>query len=157
MLTLNGYRIDKPADAEALRKELTVKPMVPKVFVSNPNAVPRYRVYKETADALYLPKHYGIAKYGPPTGTTREVPSTHESQCRYSSWSMTFALTMDSSRRLSSARFAASDSAKGLPENRGCTAETNATCCPSGDHTPCVAPVATRVTGRASPPANARV
>lgn len=83
MLTLNGYRIDKPADAEALRKELTVKPMVPKVFVSNPNAVPRYRVYKETADALYLPKHYGIAKFGAPAATTRDVAPTHASHWQF--------------------------------------------------------------------------
>ena len=83
MLTLNGYRIDTPKDAESLRKELTVKPMVPKVFVSNPNAVPRYRVYKETADALYLPKHYGIAKFGPPKDTTRDVPPTHESHWQF--------------------------------------------------------------------------
>ena len=79
MLTLNGYRIDIPAEADALRKELTVKPMIPSVFVSNPNAVPRYRVYKETADALYLPKHYGISKYGPPAGTTRDVSPTPDS------------------------------------------------------------------------------
>ncbi len=83
MLTLNGYRIDTPKDAESLRKELTVKPMVPKVFVSNPNAVPRYRVYKETADALYLPKHYGIAKFGPPKDTTRDVQPTHESHWQF--------------------------------------------------------------------------
>ena len=83
MLTLNGYRLPVPADAEALRKELTVKPMVPKVFVSNPNAVPRYRVYKETADALYLPKHFGIQRYGPPPETTRDVPQTHESHWQF--------------------------------------------------------------------------
>ena len=65
MLTLNGYKVSKATvPVETLRKTLTVKPNVPKVFVSNPNAVPRYRVYKEVEDALYLPKHYGIAEYG---------------------------------------------------------------------------------------------
>jgi hypothetical protein len=67
MLTLNGYKVSKATvPVETLRKTLTVKPNVPKVFVSNPNAVPRYRVYKEVEDALYLPKHYGIAEYGVP-------------------------------------------------------------------------------------------
>jgi superfamily II DNA or RNA helicase len=83
MLTLNGYRIPKSQGTEDLRKELTVKPMIPKVFVSNPNAVPRYRVYKETADALYLPKHYGIAKFGPPAETTRDVPPTHDAHWQF--------------------------------------------------------------------------
>jgi superfamily II DNA or RNA helicase len=55
---------------------LTVKPQVPKVFVSNPNSVPRYKVYGEASDCLYLPKHFGITKYGPPTSTTRDVPQT---------------------------------------------------------------------------------
>lgn len=61
---------------EALKKTLTVKPYVPKVFVSNPNSVPRYKVYKETADALYLPKHYGIENLGPYTESTRDVAQT---------------------------------------------------------------------------------
>jgi superfamily II DNA or RNA helicase len=78
MLTLNGYRLSKSTNPplEELRKTLTVKPQVPKVFVSNPNSVPRYKVYGEASDCLYLPKHFGISKYGPPTSTTRDVPQT---------------------------------------------------------------------------------
>jgi superfamily II DNA or RNA helicase len=78
MLTLNGYRLSKSTNPplEELRKTLTVKPMVPKVFVSNPNSVPRYKVYGEASDCLYLPKHFGMSKYGPPTSTTRDVPQT---------------------------------------------------------------------------------
>lgn len=78
MLTLNGYRLSKSTNPplDELRKTLTVKPMVPKVFVSNPNAVPRYKVYGEAPDCLYLPKHFGISKYGPPSSTTRDVPET---------------------------------------------------------------------------------
>jgi superfamily II DNA or RNA helicase len=78
MLTLNGYKLLKSTTPplEELRKTLTVKPMVPKVFVSNPNSVPRYKVYGEASDCLYLPKHFGISKYGPPTSTTRDVPQT---------------------------------------------------------------------------------
>jgi superfamily II DNA or RNA helicase len=78
MLTLNGYRLSKSTNPplDELRKTLTVKPQVPKVFVSNPNSVPRYKVYGEALDCLYLPKHFGISKFGPPTSTTRDVPQT---------------------------------------------------------------------------------
>lgn len=79
MLTLNGYKVAKAAvPVEQLRKTLTVKPNVPKVFVSNPNAVPRYKVFKEVEDSLYLPKHFGIQTYGEPKETTREVAQTHD-------------------------------------------------------------------------------
>lgn len=79
MLTLNGYKVPKATvPVEQLRKTLTVKPNVPKVFVSNPNAVPRYKVYKEVEDALYLPKHFGISQFGVPTSTTRDVETTEE-------------------------------------------------------------------------------
>ena len=77
MLTLNGYKVAKATvPVELLRKTLTVKPNVPKVFVSNPNSVPRYRVYKEVDDALYLPKHFGISQYGVPSQSTRDVEPT---------------------------------------------------------------------------------
>jgi superfamily II DNA or RNA helicase len=77
MLTLNGYRVLKAnVDAEPLRKTLTVKPFVPSVFVANKNSIPRYKVYKEVDDALYLPKHFGIETFGPPTETTRDVAET---------------------------------------------------------------------------------
>lgn len=80
MLTLNGYKVSKATvPVELLRKTLTVKPNVPKVFVSNPNSVPRYRVYKEVDDALYLPKHFGISQYGPPRESTRNVDPTEAS------------------------------------------------------------------------------
>lgn len=80
MLTLNGYRLSKSINPplDELRKTLTVKPMVPKVFVSNPNAVPRYKVYGEAPDCLYLPKHFGITQFGMYTSTTRDVPETPE-------------------------------------------------------------------------------
>ena len=79
MLTLNGYKVAKAdVPVDQLRKTLTVKPNVPKVFVSNPNSVPRYRVFKEVEDSLYLPKHFGVQTYGPPKETTREVEPTHD-------------------------------------------------------------------------------
>lgn len=78
MLTLNGYKLLKTTNPplDELRKTLTVKPMVPKVFVSNPNAVPRYKVYGEASDCLYLPKHFGITKFGMYSSSTRDVPET---------------------------------------------------------------------------------
>jgi superfamily II DNA or RNA helicase len=82
MLTLNGYKVlktDANVHAEQLRKTLTVKPYIPSVFVANKNAVPRYKVYREVEDALYLPKHFGIESFGPPRDTTRDVPQTDAS------------------------------------------------------------------------------
>lgn len=80
MLTLNGYKVEKAnVSVEELRKTLTVKPYIPKVFMPNPNAIPRYKVYKEVEDAMYLPKHYGIDNYGPVVTSTRDVAQTHES------------------------------------------------------------------------------
>jgi len=77
MLTLNGYRVQKnKVSVEELKKVLTVKPYVPKVFVPNASSVPRYKVYMETADWLYVPKHYGIEHYGAPPETTRDVATT---------------------------------------------------------------------------------
>ncbi len=80
MLTLNGYKIAKAnVHAEELRKTLTVKPFIPSVFVPNKNAIPRYKVYRETEDSLYLPKHFGIERFGTPGSTTRDVPQTDSS------------------------------------------------------------------------------
>jgi len=78
MLSLNGYRLlkkDLEQSADDLRKTLTVKPYIPKVFV-NPRAVPKYSVFKEVSDAFYLPKHFGIETFGEPKETTRDVAET---------------------------------------------------------------------------------
>ena len=84
MLTLNGYKVAKrDVDVETLRKTLTVKPYVPKVFMPNQNAVPRYKVFKESEEALYLPKHFGIENYGPYKSTTRSVPQTHDTHWQF--------------------------------------------------------------------------
>jgi superfamily II DNA or RNA helicase len=79
MLTLNGYKVlktDINVPVEALRKTLTVRPQVPSVFVPNKSMIPKYKVYQETDDALYLPKQYGIECFGPPKETTRNVSET---------------------------------------------------------------------------------
>jgi superfamily II DNA or RNA helicase len=65
MLTRNGYKLPKNQDTENLRKLLTVKPYVPPVFV-RPQYVKPYRVYHETESFIYLPKQFGIARYGLP-------------------------------------------------------------------------------------------
>jgi superfamily II DNA or RNA helicase len=71
MLTINGYRITKSANDPSIKKALTVKPF----SLINPHAVPRYPVYHEDKQNLYLPKHYGIDKFGE-VPTTRDVPET---------------------------------------------------------------------------------
>jgi superfamily II DNA or RNA helicase len=70
---VQGYRIPLSKATAELKTQLNVKPYVPSVFV-NPRYVQRYKVYHETANFLYLPKHYGIEKFGqvPP----REVDQT---------------------------------------------------------------------------------
>lgn len=76
-LTIHGYRLAKK-DITNLHHQkglLTVKPYVPSVFVK-PQYVQRYPVYVETDDYLYVPKHYGIETFGPPTETTRDVSQT---------------------------------------------------------------------------------
>jgi len=71
MLTLNGYQIAKTSNEAVLKKALTVKPF----SIINPHAVPRYPVYHEDKKHLYLPKHYGIDKFGP-VPSTRDVDET---------------------------------------------------------------------------------
>ena len=67
MLTINGYQIAKGPNDFAIKKALTVKPF----SLINPHAVPKYPVYCEDKHHLYLPKHYGIEKFG-------EVPSKRD-------------------------------------------------------------------------------
>jgi superfamily II DNA or RNA helicase len=71
MLTLNGYQIAKTSNEATIKKALTVKPF----SIINPHAVPRYPVYHEDKKHLYLPKHYGLDKFGP-VPSTRDVDET---------------------------------------------------------------------------------
>jgi len=66
MLTRNGYKIEKSTIPEIvkLKRELTVKPNIPAVFVQ-PQYVKKYPVYSETENFLYVPKQFGIARFGP--------------------------------------------------------------------------------------------
>ena len=75
-LTLHGYRIPKQGyDIKSLRKRLTVKPVIPTVFVPS-NRVPKYPIYHESEEFLYLPKSFGITEFGEPAITTRDVQCT---------------------------------------------------------------------------------
>uniref|UniRef100_A0A6C0I5U4 Helicase ATP-binding domain-containing protein n=1 Tax=viral metagenome TaxID=1070528 RepID=A0A6C0I5U4_9ZZZZ len=77
MLTRNGYKVEKNPDTESLRKQLTVKPYVPSVFV-RPQYVKAYKVYHETESFIYLPKQFGIARFGTPesSGLTSTAGTT---------------------------------------------------------------------------------
>lgn len=77
MLTIHGYRVAKQdvENLHHLKGVLTVKPYVPSVFVK-PQYVQRYPVYVESAEYIYVPKHYGIGEFGPPKESKRDVPQT---------------------------------------------------------------------------------
>lgn len=65
MLTLKGYRVSKSTIKKLaeLKGTLTAKPYIPSVFVK-PQYVQKYPVFVETADDIYVPKHYGLQTYG---------------------------------------------------------------------------------------------
>ena len=62
-----GYTIYKKnlevKEQELIRKELTVSPYVPKNSLQKPSHFP---VYRESANKIYLPRHYGYDNYGEP-------------------------------------------------------------------------------------------
>lgn len=65
-ITRNGYKVPKTAieNLDKLKKELTVKPNIPSVFV-NPRYVKKYAVFGETENFIYVPKQFGISRWGP--------------------------------------------------------------------------------------------
>ena len=65
MLTKAGYKIEKSKVPNLIHIKglLTVKPYIPSVFVK-PQYVQSYKVYNETDSHLYVPKHFGIQKFG---------------------------------------------------------------------------------------------
>jgi superfamily II DNA or RNA helicase len=78
-LTIHGYQISKSEieQIHQLKGRLTVKPYVPSVFV-DARFVPRYPVYKETQDHIYVPKHFGIGEFGMYSSSTRDVRQTDD-------------------------------------------------------------------------------
>jgi len=75
-LTRNGYKVSKSIieNIDSLRKELTVKPYVPSVFV-NPRYVKKYPVYHETENFIYVPKQFGIKRWGEPVSEITAISS----------------------------------------------------------------------------------
>jgi superfamily II DNA or RNA helicase len=77
MLTLQGYKVPKLG----LEKEhhikglLNVKPYIPSVFVK-PQYVMRFEVFRECSNFLYVPKHFGIERFGAIKETQRDIPQT---------------------------------------------------------------------------------
>ena len=83
-LSIHGYRVAKKdiPNLDALKARLTVKPYVPKVFV-DPRFVQKYPVYVESAENLYVPKHFGIQEFGPYKTSRRDAAKTHESHWQF--------------------------------------------------------------------------
>lgn len=83
-LTIHGYRIEKKGieNIHHIKGTLTVKPYVPSVFIK-PQFVPRYPVFKESEECLYVPKHYGIQQFGPFKTTLRDVNQTDKKYWRF--------------------------------------------------------------------------
>jgi len=73
MLTIHGYQRIKDSSELALKKALTVRPF----SIVKPQFQPKYPVYHEDKKYLYLPKHFGIERYGA-VPSQRDVPETPE-------------------------------------------------------------------------------
>jgi superfamily II DNA or RNA helicase len=73
MLTIHGYQRPKDSSELALKKALTVRPF----SIVKPQFQPKYPVYHEDKKYLYLPKHFGIERYGQ-VPSQRDVPETPE-------------------------------------------------------------------------------
>jgi superfamily II DNA or RNA helicase len=84
-LTIHGYRLPKTdvKNLVHLKGILNVRPYVPSVFVK-PQFVQRYPVYLESAEYIYVPKHYGIETFGPPSVSYRDVPKTEDKYWNFS-------------------------------------------------------------------------
>ena len=66
-----GYTIPKSAlteeDDKFLREDLYVKPFVPgPQFAANKDESAAFHVYRESSNKIYIPRFYGIARYGMP-------------------------------------------------------------------------------------------
>lgn len=72
VITRQGYLIQKDqidkATTKEIIKDLTVKPLVFKAFQ---NLVPEkeFEIFQESKNYYFLPRYYGIEKFGPPTRT----------------------------------------------------------------------------------------
>ena len=68
ILGRRGYSVQKrsltSSQIRDIKRELKVKSLIPATFTPFPP--PAFRVYLESANKLYLPRHYGINTLGPP-------------------------------------------------------------------------------------------
>ena len=66
-LSKNGYKIKKkslsPKSLKELKDELNVKPFVYNDY-NNTSSENKFQVYLESPNSIYIPKFYGIEKYG---------------------------------------------------------------------------------------------
>jgi len=69
-ISSRGYSIRKEeyedSDIAAIKEELTVTPYVIPDFTTPNNKPTPYKLYKESSSKLYVPKYYGLCKFGPP-------------------------------------------------------------------------------------------
>ena len=69
VLSKNGYKIKKksltPKSLKSLKDELSVKPFVYNDY-NNTSSESRFHVYLESPNSIYIPKFYGVEKYGLP-------------------------------------------------------------------------------------------
>ena len=72
ILSKNGYKIKKksltPKSLKNLKDELSVKPFVYNDY-NNTSSESKFQVYLESPNSIYIPKFYGIEKYGLPQKT----------------------------------------------------------------------------------------
>ena len=74
-----GYKISlkslPPHFLENIRQELTVKPLENPNFPSNEDSYPVYRISK---NSIYLPRYYGLEKYGEPKTSFSKITKNSE-------------------------------------------------------------------------------
>lgn len=67
-LSSNGYGIVKSSiceeDIQKIKKDLTVSPYVPKDYAMGKQVT--FKLYQESKSKIYVPRNYGLSKYGPP-------------------------------------------------------------------------------------------
>jgi superfamily II DNA or RNA helicase len=77
-ISRNGYSIEKDSinnkELQKIKSELTVKPFVLKDYTTA-NKVSSFKLYRENSNKIYIPRFYGLNKYGPPL--KEEFPKTN--------------------------------------------------------------------------------
>jgi len=69
-LSKHGYIVNKdqltPEEIKAIKKDLTVKPLVLPIFKDLGGGTKPYPIYQESPKRFFLPRFYGTEKFGPP-------------------------------------------------------------------------------------------